>query len=118
MLRGKRILVAEDNDWLAAGLVETITSCHGIALGPAQTTTRALARIEEHPDGAILDGNLLDGPISPVACALCGSVPLVVFTGLALPADLQRSHPDLAVILKPSPYEIVVRPVAARIRER
>jgi hypothetical protein len=42
--------------------VETITNCHGIALGPARTTARALALIEEHPDGAILDGNLLDGP--------------------------------------------------------
>lgn len=29
-------------------------------------------------------------------------VPLVVFTGLGLPADLQRSHPDLALILNPS----------------
>jgi hypothetical protein len=95
MLRGNRILVAEDNDWIAAGLVETITNCHGIALGPARTTARALALIEEHPDGAILDGNLLDGPITPVACALCDrSVPLVVFTGLGLPADLQKLHPD------------------------
>jgi DNA-binding response OmpR family regulator len=117
MLRGKRILIAEDNDWIAFGLVETITSCHGIPLSPAQTTTGALALIEEHPDGAILDANLLDGPITPVACALCDrSIPLVVFTGLGLPADLQRSHPDIAVILKPSPYETVIRAVAARIR--
>jgi DNA-binding response OmpR family regulator len=119
MLRGNRILVAEDNDWIAAGLVETITNCHGIALGPARTTARALALIEEHPDGAILDGNLLDGPITPVACALCDrSAPLVVFTGLGLPADLQKLHPDIAIVLKPSPYEVVVRAVAARIRTR
>jgi len=86
MLRGKRILVAEDNDWIAAALIQTITDYRGIALGPAQTNVSALALIDGHLDGAILDGNLLDGPITPVARALCDrSVPLVVFTGLAFP---------------------------------
>jgi hypothetical protein len=117
MLRGKRILVAEDNDWIAAALAQTITDYRGIALGPAPTNISALALIDEHPDGAILDGNLLDGPITPVARALCDrSVPLVVFTGLGLPAELQQSHPDLPVILKPSPYEAVVRAIAERIQ--
>ncbi len=116
MLSGKRILVAEDNEWIAAALVQTIADCRGIALGPAQTNIAALALIDEHPDGAILDGNLLDGPITPVARALCDrSVPLVVFTGLGLPSELERSHPDIPVILKPSPYEVVIRAIAERI---
>ena len=116
MLSGKRILVAEDNDWIAEALVQTITDYRGIALGPAQTNVGALALIGERPDGAILDGNLLDGPITPVARALCDrSVPLVVFTGLGLPSELQRSHPDIPVILKPSPYEAVIRAIAERI---
>jgi hypothetical protein len=117
MLSGKRILVAEDNDWIAEALVQTITDYRGIALGPAPTNVAALALIGERPDGAILDGNLLDGPITPVARALCDrSVPLVVFTGLGLPSDLQRSHPDIPVILKPSPYEAVIRAIAERIQ--
>ena len=117
MLSGKRILVAEDNDWIAAALVQTITDYRGIALGPAQTNIGALALIDEHPDGAILDANLLDGPITPVARALCDrSVPLVVFTGLGLPSELQQSHPDIPVILKPSPYEAVIRAIAERIQ--
>ena len=116
MLSGKRILVAEDNEWIAAGLVDAIASCDGVALGPAQTTMAALALIHELPDGAILDANLLDGPITPVARALCDrSIPLVIFTGLGLPSDLQASHPDIAVILKPSPYEAVIRAIAGRI---
>jgi hypothetical protein len=119
MLRGKRILVAEDNDWIAAELVQTITDHRGIALGPAPTNTSAFALIDEHPDGAILDGNLLDGPITLVARALCERfVPLVVFSGLGLPAELQRSHPDIPVILKPSPYEAVIRAIAERIQAR
>ena len=65
MLRGKRILVAEDNDWIAAALIQTIIDYCGIALGPAQTNVSALALIDGHLDGAILDGNLLDGPITP-----------------------------------------------------
>jgi hypothetical protein len=117
MLSGKRILVAEDNDWIAAALVQTITDHRGIALGPAQTNVGALALIGEHLDGAILDGNLLDGSITPVARALCDrSIPLVVFTGLGLPSELQRSHPDIPVILKPSPYEAVIRAIAERIQ--
>jgi DNA-binding response OmpR family regulator len=118
MLSGKRILVAEDNEWIAAGLIDAIIGCGGIALGPAQTITAALALILELPDGAVLDANLLDGPITPVVRALCDkSVPLVIFTGLGLPSDLQRSHPDIAVILKPSPYETVIRAIAAHIRK-
>jgi CheY-like chemotaxis protein len=117
MLSGKRILIAEDNEWIAAALVQTITDYRGIALGPAQTNVGALALIGDHPDGAILDGNLLDGPITPVARALCDiSVPLVVFTGLGLPSELKRSHPDIPVILKPSPYEAVIRAIAERIQ--
>ena len=119
MLRGKRILVAEDNDWIAAALIQTIIDYCGIALGPAQTNVSALALIDGHPDGAILDGNLLDGPITPVARALRDrSVPLVVFTGLGLPSDLQRLHPDIPVILKPSPYEAVIRAIVERIQKR
>src|SRR6185437_16454833 len=71
MLSEKRILVAEDNDWIAEALVQTITDYRGIALGPAQTNVAALALIDERPDGAILYGNLLDGPITQVARALC-----------------------------------------------
>ncbi len=117
MLSGKRILVAEDNDWIAEALIQTITDHRGIAVGPAQTNVQALALIDELPDGAILDGNLLDGPITWVARALCDkSVPMVVFTGLGLPPDLQRSHPHIPVILKPAPYDVVIRAVAERIR--
>ena len=117
MLNGKRILVTEDNVWIAEALIQTIRDHRGIALGPAQTNARAPALIDERPDGAILDGNLLDGPITPVARALCDkSVPLVIFTGLGLPPDLQRSHPDIPVILKPSGYETVICAIAERIR--
>jgi hypothetical protein len=94
-----------------------ITDYRGIALGLAQNNIKALALIDEHPNGAILDGNLLDSPITPVARALWEkSVPLVVFTGLGLPSDLQRLHPDIPVILKPSPYEAVIHAIAERIQ--
>lgn len=114
---GAHRLRRADNGWIAEALIQTITEHRGTALGPAQTNVRALALIDEHPDGAIIDGNLLDGPITPVARALFDkSIPLVVFTGLGLPSDLQRSHPAIPVILKPSPYEVVVRAITERIR--
>ncbi len=113
MLKRKRILVAEDNSWIAAELVQAIADHDGIPLGPAAHNIEALALIDEAPDGAILDGNLIDGPITPVALALLErSVPLVVFTGLGLPADLQQVHPTIRVILKPSPCFAVVHALA------
>ncbi len=115
-LSGKRILIAEDNEWIAAGLLEAINGCDGIALGPAQTVTAALALIHELPDGAILDANLLDGPITPVARALLDKfVPVVVFTGLGLPADLQEAHSNIMVILKPAPSLTVIQALADRM---
>ena len=65
MLSGKRILVAEDNDWIAEALVQTITDYRGIALGPAQTNVAALALIDDHLDGA-------NGPVVAHRLAVVG----------------------------------------------
>jgi CheY-like chemotaxis protein len=119
MLKQKQILVAEDNNWIAAELVQAIADHDGIPLGPAARNVEALALIDEAPDGAILDGNLIDGPITPVALALLDrSLPLVVFTGLGLPADLQRTYPNIRVILKPSPCLAAVHALECMIAGR
>jgi DNA-binding response OmpR family regulator len=116
MLVGKRILVAEDDPWIASALVDAIIDQSGVALGPAATNEQALALIETCPDGAIVDGHLLDGPSTAAIQALhASSVPLVMFTGLGLPPVLRNSHRDVAVLLKPAPFESVLAALTAQI---
>ena len=94
-LQGLRILVAEDNV-LAAMEVEQILREHGCEpIGPAPTVEYALHLVRVEPlDGAILDINLRDQLIFPVAAELeRRGIPFIFATGYedgsALPADLK-----------------------------
>jgi len=52
--------------------------------------------------GAILDVNLVDGDISPVAEQLIeAGIPIIVQTGIGLPPRLAARFPDLPVHIKP-----------------
>ncbi|HEX5794539.1 MAG TPA: response regulator [Geminicoccaceae bacterium] len=94
-IQGLRILVAEDNV-LAAMEVEQILREHGCEpIGPAPTVEYALHLVRAEPlDGAILDINLRDQLIFPVAAELeRRGIPFIFATGYedgsALPADLK-----------------------------
>ena len=67
-LDGLRILVAEDNVLAAMELEQVLGECGCETVGPAATVEQALrlAR-EERLDGAVLDVNLRDQPVFPVA---------------------------------------------------
>jgi DNA-binding LytR/AlgR family response regulator len=93
-LHGLRILIAEDNV-LAAMEVEQILREHGCEpIGPAPTVEHALHLVRtERLDGAVLDINLRDQLIFPVAAELeRRGIPFIFATGYedrsALPADL------------------------------
>ncbi len=82
-LKGKRVLVVED-EFLIAMLYEDLLAEHeSVKLGPAATIERALELIEsEAPDAALLDGNLHGRLSSPVAEALeARGVPFLLVTG-------------------------------------
>ena len=67
-LDGLRILVAEDNVLAAMELEQVLEDCGCETVGPAATVDQALrlAR-EERLDGAVLDVNLRDQAVFPVA---------------------------------------------------
>ncbi len=116
MLTGKLILIAEDNLLIATGLAECVEDHGGVPLGPVATNREALALIERGPQGAILDGNLLDGPITPVATALWSlRIPIVVYTGAGLPEALEALLPRIPLFPKPLPYDVVVRAIGERL---
>jgi DNA-binding LytR/AlgR family response regulator len=94
-LHGLRILIAEDNV-LAAMEIEQILREHGCEpIGPAPTVAHALHLVSAEPlDGAVLDINLRDELIFPVAAELeRRGIPFIFATGYedgaALPADVQ-----------------------------
>lgn len=93
-LTGKRILVVED-DWFIANYVADALAGAGAApVGPVATAEGALDLLERQgaPDAATLDVTLLDGNSVPVARRLADmAVPFMFLTadaGGALPPDL------------------------------
>ena len=74
-------------------------------IGPAGSVREALRLIEQHPvQAAILDVNLSDGDVTPIAELLIeGGVPVIFYSGLALPAALQERYTSACVCKKPTP---------------
>lgn len=118
-LHGARILVVEDEPFIAFDLKMTIEDAGASAIGPASTIAEALELIAaEFPDGAILDVNLPDGTIGPVLDALAGRASIVVHTGVGLPPEICVRHPDVRVFTKPTDPTLLLGHVAASLSER
>ena len=93
-LRGRRVLVIED-EMLVAMEFESLLQRQGCAVvGPASTVDRALALLDhDQPDAALLDLNLNGESASAVAVALrTRGVPFVLVTGYG---EAQSSEPEL-----------------------
>ncbi|HIJ61706.1 MAG TPA: response regulator [Rhodospirillaceae bacterium] len=98
-----RALVAEDNVLALIGL-EDLLADHGIDIvGPASTVTEALALADsEVIDIAVLDVNLHNQMVYPVADLLSGrGIPVIFLTGY-LPEEILPSHYlDMPSLQKP-----------------
>jgi ActR/RegA family two-component response regulator len=80
-----RVLIVEDEPFIAFDLVHAIEDAGGEPVGPASTIEEALALIDANGiKAAILDVDLPDGHIGPVLEALSGTIPIVVHTGVGL----------------------------------
>lgn len=82
-LEGLRILVAEDNVLAAMELEQVLGECGCETVGPAATVEQALRLARNEPlDGAVLDVNLRDQAVFPVAEELARrGVRLIFATG-------------------------------------
>jgi len=90
--RGRRVLVVEDEYLIAADLVSSLQDLGVDVVGPAGSVAEALALVArdgDRLDGAVLDINLRDERVYPVASALVEyGVPFIFTTGydaLAIP---------------------------------
>ena len=103
MLTDALVLVAEDEPFIALDLALAIEDVGGKVLGPAASVKEALALIDGRTvTAAILDVNLADRDISPVAEILLAlGIPVILQTGIEAPPELMARFPDLVVHIKP-----------------
>lgn len=84
-LAGRRILVVEDDYLVAADLTESLESAGALVVGPAGSVDEAMRLLSngnEHLDGAVLDINLRDARVYPVADVLeAQQVPYIFTSG-------------------------------------
>lgn len=115
-LKGARILVVEDEPFIAFDLMMAIEEAGAVAVGPAATVAEALDFIgNEPPDGAILDVNLPDGTVGPVLDALSKTAGVVVHTGVGLPPDIRAVHPNVPVYSKPTAPAVLLERIAKQL---
>ena len=92
-LEGRRVLIVEDEYFIADDMAQALRDMGAEVLGPAPNRTRAAAIIaaDGQIDFAVLDINLAGEPVFPIADLLSDrGVPFVFATGYdesALPAD-------------------------------
>ena len=115
-LKNVRVLIVEDEPFIAFDIADAISLAGGVPIGPAATVSQALALIAaDGIDAAILDVNLPDGHVGPVIDALQGNSAVVVHTGVGLPPEVRQRYPDLLVCAKPTPTGSLVAHVASAL---
>jgi hypothetical protein len=117
-LRGRRLLVLEDDFMIATDLARTLEEHGAEVIGPAYSVAGALTLIEAKNgalDGAVLDVNLGAEPAYPVADALLArGVPFVFATGYDAWV-IPEPYADVPRCEKPYDLATVIRLLAGRI---
>jgi DNA-binding response OmpR family regulator len=105
-----RVLVVEDEALVAMLLEDALLDAGYAVMGPAATVDEALALLDcgEAPDAAVLDLNLADELVTPVADALAArGVPFVFATGYDRRTVLPPRFETVPTLAKPfSPSEL------------
>ena len=102
-LRGRRVLVAEDDYLIGQDLLEELLRCDAEVMGPVTSVAEALAVLQFRPLPylAILDIKLRDGLVYPVADALRRlDVPFIFASGYDR-SSIPRAYADVALAQKP-----------------
>ncbi|MBP0496234.1 response regulator [Roseomonas indoligenes] len=116
-LRGRRILVAEDEYFIADEIAGALEGAGVEVVGPAATVGEAthLAMVERRLDGAVLDVNLRREMIWPVLDALASrGVPVVLATGYDA-GVVPAAYAHLPRCEKPVPAGDILRVLAKQL---
>lgn len=109
ILKDAKVLIVEDEPFIALDTALAVEQAGGIPIGPAGTVSEALEMIRrERPQAAILDVDLPDGTIDAVLEALYPEVPVIIYTGKGMPDHLSQVFSDVPVFRKPTPTPMLV----------
>ena len=108
-LRGGRVLIVEDDYFIAQDLASSFENAGIQILGPVPSLEGALAALgQERIDGAVLDINLDGEKVYELADALItGGVPVVFVTGYERPS-IPACYSAVPLCLKPVEGERVI----------
>ena len=112
-LEGRRVLVAEDEWFLAVEMEDVLRGLQATVVGPVPSVAEALRLIEAgpRPDVALLDVNLGGEMVYPMADRLLAEgVPVILTTGYA-ERDLPARYAHLPRLEKPVEVAQMVREV-------
>lgn len=101
-------------------LAHHIESLRGTVVGPFGSVAEAMETlVDTVVDGAVLDGQLIDRDVTPVARHLFETnTPFVMFTGNQLPAEMLRDDRDVPVMSKPASPAMVLQRLISEISIR
>ena len=112
ILKGRRLLLVEDEYLIAAEQAQTLEELGIEVVGPVATVKEALAVAEDDSfrlDGAVLDINLHEGRVFPVADALrMRGVPFIFTTGYDTSA-IPDAYAKFPCLQKPVDKNLVSR---------
>lgn len=114
-LSGARILVVEDEAFIAFDLYATLTDAGAEVIGPSLTLTEAFALAgRENLSAAVLDVRLGRETIGPVARQLAArGIPFLFYTGQVETDPIRAEWPHCKIISKPAPLRSLVGAVSA-----
>lgn len=108
--RPPTVMVVEDEFIIALDLCDTVQELGLAVAGPFAERARAFEAIEQAlPDAAILDVNIVDGEVFPLADVLMAKGVPIIFHSGHLPLDMvRRRYPGAIACSKPcSPDRLV-----------
>lgn len=112
-----RILIAEDEIFVAMAMEDALLSAGAEVLGPVVSVGSGLEILdsEQKIDGAILDINLGTEIVYPLAEALRDQgVPIIFHTAMDDRAAISATFPDAVICIKPALNAELVKLAAAR----
>lgn len=104
-----RVLIMEDEVFVALDLSDLAAQLGYEVSGPFASLADGLAHIgSQRPDAAILDVQLIDGEVFPLADALERmGVPIIFHSGHANDSALRARYPDSRSAEKPCPAKVI-----------
>jgi DNA-binding NtrC family response regulator len=112
-------LIVEDEPLVALTLKELVEDAGGTVVGPVGSVRAAMALLGTVAiAAAILDVQLTDGDVTPVAAALCAlGIPVIFQSGVSIPPGLERQCPGAAFYKKPAPPTALLEKLATLIKK-